>query len=114
MVVLPRTALISPLRWFNTMTPTHFRSSTSSEVTKDSSSRSILSYLSEVWKSVWSMWKPVLSAAKQVRQVVMPPKGRALILPSGSRLQGQPQCSSWMSSIGASRTKVSTTNWSEM
>src|SRR2546430_926319 len=31
------------------------------------------------------MWKPLLSAAKQVRHVVMPPKGRWLILPSPPR-----------------------------
>src|SRR5207245_9078554 len=67
---------------------------------------------SEVWKAVWSMWKPLLSAAKQVRQVVMPPKGRTAMWPSGSRLHGQPQCSSWMTSPGASRTNVSTTSWS--
>src|SRR6266581_4371530 len=44
--------------------------------------------------------------------VVMPPKGRAEILPSGSRLHGQPQCSIWITSIGASRTNASTTSWS--
>src|SRR5713101_7488623 len=42
----------------------------------------------------------------------MPPKGRTLTRPSGSRLHGQPQCSSWMTSPGASLTNVSTTSWS--
>ena len=68
--------------------------------------------MSEVWKSVWSMWKPVLSAAYQVRRMRMPPKGRTATLPSSLRLQGQPQCSSWISSLGASLTKSSTASWS--
>ena len=55
-------------------------------------------YLSEVWKSVCSMWKPVLSAANHVRIFFMPPNGRTATRPSGSRLQGQPQCSSRSSS----------------
>src|SRR5712692_5286113 len=42
----------------------------------------------------------------------MPPKGRTLTRPSGSRLHGQPQCSSWITSPGASFTKASTTSWS--
>src|SRR6266566_3297873 len=65
------------------------------------------SYLSDVWKRVCSMWKPVLSAANQVRSCVMPPNGRTATCPSGSRLQGQPQCSSLSSSLGASATKAS-------
>ncbi len=40
------------------------------------------------------MWKPVLSAANQVRSIFMPPKGRTLTWPSSLRLHGQPQCSS--------------------
>src|SRR3990172_5746990 len=63
---------------------------------------------SEVWKSVCSRWKPVLSAANQVRSFCIPPKGRTATLPSGSRLQGQPQCSNCSSSAGAARTKSST------
>src|SRR4051812_47141138 len=62
----------------------------------------------------WSMWKPDLSAANIVRLTLMPPKARTLTVPSGSRLQGQPQCSSWISSFGASWTKYSTTSWSAM
>ena len=58
-------------------------------------------YFSEVWKSVCSMWKPVLSAAYHVRSIFMPPNGRTATLPSGSRLHGQPQCSICMSSSGA-------------
>src|SRR5712692_2270674 len=42
----------------------------------------------------------------------MPPKGRTLTRPSGSRLHGQPQCSSWITSPGASLTNTSTTSWS--
>src|SRR5438552_8604493 len=42
----------------------------------------------------------------------MPPKGRTLTRPSGSRLHGQPQCSSWITWPGASLTKASTTSWS--
>ena len=63
-------------------------------------------YFSEVWKSVCSMWKPVLSAANHVRWFFMPPKGRTATRPSGSRLQGQPQCSSCSSSRGASLTNA--------
>src|SRR6266487_1191151 len=70
------------------------------------------SYLSEVWKRVWSMWKPVLSAANQVRICFMPPNGRTATCPSGSRLHGQPQCSSRSSSRGASATNASTASWS--
>src|SRR6266550_2971976 len=70
------------------------------------------SYLSEVWKRVCSMWKPVLSAANQVRICFMPPNGRTATCPSGSRLQGQPQCSSLSSSRGASATNASTASWS--
>ena len=51
------------------------------------------------------MWKPDLSAANQVRCFFMPPNGRTATEPFGSRLQGQPQCSSWMSSLGASSTR---------
>ena len=58
------------------------------------------------------MWKPVLSAANQVRSIAIPPNGRTATLPSGSRLHEQPQCSSWIISFGASRTKASTASWS--
>jgi hypothetical protein len=58
------------------------------------------------------MWKPTLSAAYQVRFVLMPPKARVATLPSSLRLQGQPQCSSRVSSFGASSTKYSMTSWS--
>ena len=40
------------------------------------------------------MWKPLRSAANHVRSTFMPPKARTLMLPSGLRLHGQPQCSS--------------------
>src|SRR5262245_60533511 len=70
------------------------------------------SYLSDVWKRVWSMWKPVLSAANQVRSCFMPPNGRTATCPSDSRLHGQPQCSSLSNSLGASATKASTAAWS--
>ena len=53
------------------------------------------SYFSDVWNSVWSMWKPVLSVAYHVRLVLMPPNARTATRPSFSRLHGQPQCSSW-------------------
>ena len=72
------------------------------------------SYLREFWKRAWSMWNPLLSAAYTVRQTVIPPNGRWAIVPSGLRLQGQPQCSIWTISSGASRTKASTTTWSAM
>ncbi len=71
------------------------------------------SYLRVVWNRVWSMWKPVLSAANQVRWAFMPPKGRTATEPSGSRLHGQPQCSRRSISAGASRTKASTASWSQ-
>ena len=41
-----------------------------------SSKRWIDGYRVEVWNSVCSMWKPVRSAANQVRSVCMPPKAR--------------------------------------
>ena len=72
----------------------------------------MVSYFRVVWNSVWSKWKPVLSAANLVRFFFMPPKARTATRPSGRRLQGQPQCSSWRSSSGASRTKYSIASWS--
>ena len=72
----------------------------------------MLPYLSVVWKSECSMWKPVLSAANHVRSIFMPPKGRTATVPSGLRLHGQPQCSSWIISSGARFTKYSTASWS--
>ena len=81
-------------------TPCTRPSSTSSRVTNHSSYRVTLSYFSDVWNSVCSMWKPVLSAANQVRIFFMPPKARTAMCPSGCRLQGQPQCSSCSSSRG--------------
>ena len=109
---LARRASTVPVRASIAVTPRHRPSSTRREVTKDSSWRTTWVYRKEVWKRACSMWKPVLSAAKQVRHVVMPPKGRTLMLPSGSRLQGQPQRSSWLISSGACCTKYSTTSWS--
>ena len=61
----------------------------------------MLSYCIDVWNSVCSMWKPILSVAYHVRLVVMPPKARVETLPSSLRLNGQPQRSSWASSFGA-------------
>ena len=58
------------------------------------------------------MWKPTLSVAYHVRGVCMPPKGRVATLPSALRLHGQPQCSSRVSSFGASSTKYWITSWS--
>ena len=58
------------------------------------------------------MWKPVLSAANHVRIFFMPPNARTATRPSGSRLHGQPQCSSCRSSSGASLTNASTASWS--
>ena len=87
-------------------------SSTSSLVTNTSSYLFTSRYFSEVWKSAWSMWKPVLSAANHVRCFFMPPNGRTATCPSGCRLHGQPQCSSWRSSLGASFTKASMASWS--
>ena len=58
------------------------------------------------------MWKPVLSAAYHVRMIFMPPNGRTATLPVSSRLHGQPQCSSWVSSFGISLTNSSTASWS--
>ncbi len=59
------------------------------------------------------MWKPVLSAAYQVRSIFMPPNGRTAGSPSASRLHGQPQCSSSRSTPGASPTNRSTASWSQ-
>ena len=93
-------------------TPCTRPSSTSSLVTNPSSYRVTSLYFSEVWNSVCSMWKPVLSAANQVRFFFMPPKARTAIRPSGCRLHGQPQCSSCSSSRGACLTKYSMASWS--
>ncbi len=79
---------------------------------KYSSKRLIEGYLIEVWNSVCSMWKPVLSAANQVRSIFMPPKGRTLACPSSLRLHGQPQCSICTISSCAWATKYSTTSCS--
>src|SRR4029453_7904769 len=94
-------------------TPQTRPSSTSSRVTYHSSYRVMLGYFSEVWNSVCSRWKPVLSAANQVRLFFMPPNARTATCPSGSRLHGQPQCSSLSSSRGASTTNASTASWSQ-
>jgi hypothetical protein len=93
-------------------TPDTRPSSTSSLVTNHSSYRVTGGYFSEVWNSVCSMWKPVLSAANQVRCFFMPPNGRTAMWPSGVRLHGQPQCSSCSSCCGASCTNASTASWS--
>ena len=93
-------------------TPCTRPSSTSNRVTNHSSYRTTSSYFSDVWNSACSMWKPVLSAAYQVRIFFMPPKARTATCPSGCRLQGQPQCSSRSSSRGASWTKASIASWS--
>ena len=58
------------------------------------------------------MWKPTLSVAYQVRFVLMPPNARVATVPSSLRLHGQPQCSSRVSSLGASSTKYWITSWS--
>src|SRR5207249_7887625 len=47
-------------------------------------------YFIDVWKSVWRMWKPTLSAAYTVRFTDMPPNARWLTRPSSSRDHGQP------------------------
>src|SRR6185369_15110983 len=68
-------------------TPWQRPSSTIRSVQKYSSKRLIDGYLIDVWNSVCSMWKPVLSAANQVRSIFMPPKARTLARPSAVRLQ---------------------------
>ena len=101
-------AWIFPVASSMATTPWQRPSSASNFVTKYSSYRWMASYFSVVWNNEWSMWKPVLSAANHVRWTFMPPKGRTAMWPSGSRLQGQPQCSSRSISSGASLTKAST------
>ena len=101
----PSTAFISPVRTSRAATPPHCPFSIRSFVTKCSSSRTMLSYFIDVWNSVCSMWKPILSVAYHVRLVVMPPKARVATVPSSFRLNGQPQRSSCESSLGASSTK---------
>ena len=93
-------------------TPHTRPSSTSSRVTNHSSYLRTAGYFSEVWNSACSMWKPVLSEANQVRIFFMPPNARTATWPSGCRLHGQPQCSSWSSSRGASSMKASMASWS--
>ena len=58
------------------------------------------------------MWKPLLSAANQVRCTFMPPKKRTLMSPSSLRLHGQPQCSSCTISSVQCSTKYCTASWS--
>jgi hypothetical protein len=113
MTALAVMARIWPVASSMATTPWQRPSSTNSLVTKDSSKRRMPSYFSVVWKSVCSMWNPVLSAANQVRCTFMPPNGRTATWPSGSRLQGQPQCSMRSISSGASLTKASTASWSQ-
>src|SRR3954447_18028778 len=109
---LAATAWIRPVISSMATTPCTRPSSTSSLVTNHSSYRVSASYFSDVWNSACSMWNPVLSAANQVRIFFMPPNARTAMWPSGCRLQGQPQCSSWRSSRGASSTNASTASWS--
>jgi hypothetical protein len=105
-------ARIRPERSSTATTPCTRPSSTSSRVTNHSSYRAISPYFSEVWNSACSMWNPVLSAANHVRLFFMPPNARTATRPSGWRLQGHPQCSSWRSSRGASWTNASIESWS--
>ena len=113
-----RTTAFAVIAWIRPLirpiatTPCTRPSSTSSRVTNSSSYRLTSLYFSEVWNSACSMWKPVLSAANQVRIFFMPPNARTATRPSGRRLHGQPQCSSCRSSSGASRTKASMASWS--
>src|SRR4051812_45853102 len=109
---LAATAWMRPVISSMATTPWTRPSSTSSLVTNHSSYRVSASYFSDVWNSACSMWNPVLSAANQVRIFFMPPNARTAMWPSGCRLQGQPQCSSWRSSRGASSTNASTASWS--
>ena len=95
-----------------TTTPCARPSWTTRSRQKYSSKRRIDEYFSEVWNSVCSMWKPVLSAANQVRSIFMPPKARTFTRPSSLRLHGQPQCSSCTISSVQRATKSSTTSCS--
>src|SRR2546430_2319311 len=114
MVALPRIATIVPPRRFMATTPVHAAPSTMRLVTKYSSNRWMRSYFIDVWKRVWRMWKPTLSAAYTVRLTDMPPNARWLTRPSSSRDHGQPQCSRRMISSGHRATKNSTASWSEI
>ena len=105
-------ARIRPLASSTATTPWTRPSSTSRRVTNHSSYRFIAEYFKEVWNNECSMWKPVLSAANQVRIRFMPPKARTATRPSGCRLHGHPQCSSCSSSRGASCTNASMASWS--
>ena len=105
-------AWIFPVASSMATTPCTRPSSASSRVTKLSSYRLTAAYLSEVWNRACSMWKPVLSAANQVRLFFMPPKARTAMRPSSWRLHGHPQCSSCSSSRGASLTNASIASWS--
>src|SRR5450759_1682235 len=117
----PPVAMITDLACINvnlpvatsiTTTPWQRPSSTTMSQQKYSSKRLIEGYLIEVWNKVCRIWKPLVSAANQVRSTFMPPKARVLMCPSGLRLQGQPQCSSCTNSSVQCATKYSTTSWS--
>src|SRR3989304_2467393 len=79
-----------PVRSSTATTPWQRPFSTTSRVANHSSYRRMDENCSEVWKSVCSRWKPVLSAANQVRSFCIPPKGRTATLPSGSAPPGPP------------------------
>ena len=96
----------SPVDSDSTTAPWTRPSSTSRSTQKYSSKRLIDGNLVEVWNSVWSIWKPLRSAANQVRSIFMPPKARTLMWPSGLRLHGQPQCSSCTISSRAVRDEI--------
>ncbi len=117
----PPVAMITDLAWISVNSPVAISiattpctrpSSTTRSPQKCSSKRLIDGYLIEVWNSVCSMWKPVLSAANHVRSIFMPPKARTLAWPSALRLHGQPQCSICTISSWAWPTKNSTTSCS--
>ena len=101
-----------PLRISMATTPRHLPSRCSRSSAKYSSYRLMDGNCKDVWNSVCKIWKPLLSAAYQVRFFFIPPNGRTATEPSSSRDQGQPQCSRRVNSMGACSTKCSTTSWS--
>src|SRR4030042_999716 len=102
---------ISPVLRFQQMTPLHASPSSTRSKSTRSSYRGMLS-LTDRSQSVWSMYSPVLSVAKQVLGLPPPPNGLWAILPSSVLEKGQPQCSISMMHGPASFVMNATHSWS--
>ena len=78
---------------------------------KYSSKRLIDGYFNDVWNSVCSMRKPVLSAAYHVRMIFMPPNGRTAMAPALAAPRAAPMLQLHQFLV-ISLTNSSTASWS--